>query len=228
MSYHISRLRSATSDALSTSSVDIDAARLRIRTREVVAELLAQGLSRAEVARQLGLRKGTVSYHARRMGLEVDERAARRYDWSAVQRYYDEGHSVRECVKAFGFTSQTWQAAQKRGAVVTRPQKTPSEQPFVAGRLRNRGNLKRRLLAEGLKLPVCAACGIEGWRGRPLSLALHHINGDRLDNRVQNLELLCPNCHSQTENYSGRNGRSGHGGGIGKRPDEPSEWPQAA
>jgi 5-methylcytosine-specific restriction endonuclease McrA len=37
-------------------------------------------------------------------------------------------------------------------------------------------------------------------------MALHHINGDRLDNRLENLELLCPNCHSQTDTYSGRNG----------------------
>ena len=37
-------------------------------------------------------------------------------------------------------------------------------------------------------------------------MALHHINGDRLDNRLENLELLCPNCHSQTETFAGRNG----------------------
>jgi 5-methylcytosine-specific restriction endonuclease McrA len=45
-------------------------------------------------------------------------------------------------------------------------------------------------------------------------MALHHINGDRLDNRLENLELLCPNCHSQTETFAGRNGR---------RPTSPPE-----
>jgi hypothetical protein len=39
----------------------------------------------------------------------------------------------------------------------------------------------------------------------PLAISLHHRNGDRLDNRLDNLEFLCPNCHSQTENYAGRN-----------------------
>ena len=52
------------------------------------------------------------------------------------------------------------------------------------------------------------ACGLTSWRGKPLALALHHINGDRLDNRLENLALLCPNCHSQTDNFSGRNGRT--------------------
>jgi 5-methylcytosine-specific restriction endonuclease McrA len=39
-----------------------------------------------------------------------------------------------------------------------------------------------------------------------LSLQLHHINGERHDNRLENLALLCPNCHSQTNTWAGRNG----------------------
>jgi predicted HNH restriction endonuclease len=38
-------------------------------------------------------------------------------------------------------------------------------------------------------------------------MALHHVNGDGRDNRLENLQLLCPNCHSQTENFSGRGRR---------------------
>ena len=207
VSHHLGRLHAEAADPPATA-VDVNAARLKVRTRETVAELLGQGLSRAETAKRLGLSKGTVSYHARRLGLPIDERGARRYDWNAVQRFYDEGHSVRECVATFGFSHETWQSARKRGAIVTRPQRTPPEVMFAVGQLRNRGNVKRRLLAEGLKPAACATCGISKWRGEPLSLALHHINGDRVDNRVENLELLCPNCHSQTDNYSGRNGRS--------------------
>jgi DNA-binding CsgD family transcriptional regulator/5-methylcytosine-specific restriction endonuclease McrA len=208
VSYHLDRLQAEESEAVASPVVDIDSIRLRVRTREAVAALLAQGLSKVEVAKQLGVSRSAVSYHARRLGVPIDERGARRYDWAAIQRFYDAGHSVRECVATFGFSHETWQAARRRGAIVTRPQRTPSELMFSAGRLRNRANVKRRLLVEGLKPASCATCGIADWLGKPLSLALHHINGDRLDNRLENLELLCPNCHSQTENYSGRNGHS--------------------
>ncbi|MFL5906835.1 MAG: HNH endonuclease signature motif containing protein, partial [Solirubrobacterales bacterium] len=49
-------------------------------------------------------------------------------------------------------------------------------------------------------------CGISEWFGAPLAVALHHVNGNRMDNRIENLELLCANCHSQTDTYGGRNG----------------------
>src|SRR5207248_7013105 len=65
-----------------------------VRTREEVRRLLSLGCSRADVARRLGIAKSTVTYHARRVGLEIDARAARRYDWPAIQRYYDAGHTM--------------------------------------------------------------------------------------------------------------------------------------
>jgi hypothetical protein len=65
--------------------------------------------------------------------------------------------------------------------------------------------LKERLCREGLLEPYCASCGLQDWKGVRLALHLDHRNGDRFDNRIENLRLLCPNCHSLTETYCGRN-----------------------
>jgi Zn finger protein HypA/HybF involved in hydrogenase expression len=114
---------------------------------------------------------------------------------------------MRECQKRFGFSSKTWADAAARGAIKPRPAAAPLELYLVAGRNTSRAHLKKRLFAEGLKENRCETCGLTEWRGRPLSMALHHVNGDGRDNRLENLELLCPNCHSQTENFSGRGRR---------------------
>ena len=65
--------------------------------------------------------------------------------------------------------------------------------------------LKRRLLKEGLKERKCEQCGITEWNGQPAPIELDHINGVKTDNRLENLRILCPNCHAQTKTYRGKN-----------------------
>src|ERR1700689_972987 len=131
----------------------------------------------------------------------MDERFAKRIDWSLVQTYYDEGHSVRDCARMFGFSTWSWHGAVARGHVTPRPGFRPIEEIFAANTPRSRGHLKTRLLRSGLKEERCERCEISEWLGQPLSVALHHVNGDRVDNRLENLELLCPNCHRQTDHF---------------------------
>ncbi len=71
--------------------------------------------------------------------------------------------------------------------------------------------LKSRLYRAGLlkEDAQCAECGVSSiWNGKRLVLQLDHINGSNRDNRIENLRLLCPNCHSQTDTYAGRNVRT--------------------
>jgi len=65
--------------------------------------------------------------------------------------------------------------------------------------------LRKRLIQEKLMDYKCFCCGGTEWLGKPIPLELEHINGDRFDNRIENLSLLCPNCHAQTDTYRGKN-----------------------
>lgn len=66
-------------------------------------------------------------------------------------------------------------------------------------------NVKELVYRLGLKENKCEICGITEWQGKPIICELHHINGDSTDNRLENLQILCPNCHSQTDNFRSRN-----------------------
>jgi hypothetical protein len=178
-------------------------------TRDEVEHLVALDFTPIQIACELGIAKSTVAYHMRNLGIRADRRFARRHDWSAVQEAIDEeGLSMAGCLRRFGFGKDTWYRAVRRGEIVPPPRLISLDELLVAGRKVNRAHLKRRLIAAGLKENQCEGegCGISEWHGKPLSLQLHHRNGDGTDNRLENLELLCANCHSQTDTYGGRNG----------------------
>jgi len=69
----------------------------------------------------------------------------------------------------------------------------------------SRTHLKKRLIREKILKNECRKCGLGNvWQNEPISLQLEHKNGNGRDNRIENLEILCPNCHSQTTTFAGR------------------------
>lgn len=64
--------------------------------------------------------------------------------------------------------------------------------------------LKKRLIAAGLKSNCCERCGLNEWLGEQIPIEVHHINGNHFDNRLENLQFLCPNCHTFTHNYKNK------------------------
>jgi len=81
----------------------------------------------------------------------------------------------------------------------------PAEDLFTQHSTYSSSHIKARMLKDLGTPDKCSVCGISDWHGTKLSLHVHHKNGVGDDNRPENLELLCPNCHSVTDTYSGKN-----------------------
>jgi hypothetical protein len=79
----------------------------------------------------------------------------------------------------------------------------PLDQVLVQRKLENTWRLRNRLIREQLKRHQCEMCLNVEWLGKPIPLELHHKDGNRTNNCLENLELLCPNCHAATDNYRG-------------------------
>jgi len=149
--------------------------RRRFTDDELVA-VVAESTSYAEVIRRLGY---AVSGGAHRFVVR---------------------HIVRLGLDISHFTGQRW----ARGRRFPGRNERTLEEVMTERSTYPTGRLRRRLLAAGVMTPRCSRCGIDQWHGAPVSLELDHINGNHTDNRLENLRILCLNCHAQTETYGRR------------------------
>ena len=202
-------------------------------TDQQLREAVAQSRCASHALRRLGLRPvggnyATLRAHISRLGLDTSHWS--RLKWRTVDRAtletaVEQSESIAAAIARIDWPANTTTRRRFRalidlygldtghflGQASQRGKQCPERVRPASYYLKLNGpqisshKLKRKLLAEGIFDPVCATCGNDTWRGCPVPLELEHKNGNRYDNRIENLELLCPNCHALTPTYRGRN-----------------------
>lgn len=94
--------------------------------------------------------------------------------------------------------------AWSRGLTVG-PKRPIEEYLIHSNGLGRTNDLRKRLIREGIKQAKCERCGLTEWNDEAIPLELDHVDGDRKNNLLENLRILCPNCHAQTPTYRGKN-----------------------
>lgn len=100
------------------------------------------------------------------------------------------------------FTGQVW---SKGMTGCKKTENIPLKEILNENTIIKSSHLKAKLIAQGIKQDICEECGCPNtWNGKPITLELHHKNANHYDNRLCNLQILCPNCHSQQEGHRRR------------------------
>jgi 5-methylcytosine-specific restriction endonuclease McrA len=131
-----------------------------------------------------------------------------------IKEAYEKYETLHMASAELGMTTVSlWRRAKKIGLAwrdknyrsVT-PQKIPTNE-ILEGKhpYYQTLKLKKRLIKEGIKENKCEICGITEWNSKTISMQLDHIDGNSHNHKLDNLRMTCPNCHSQTETYCGKN-----------------------
>jgi 5-methylcytosine-specific restriction endonuclease McrA len=192
---------------------------------KLIKAALLEGKNYPTISKEIDVAYSTIAYHAKKLGL-TKSMNQRRYDWDAIQKHYDDGFSILEVREYFGITHDAFREAETRGAFkrdIKRQhyRKIPNASKSNITLLNEMFNSTsayciptiRKIIKRDNLIPYhchdtrCVLHGIEQpeWNSESIVLHLDHINGVRSDQRLENLRWLCPNCHSLTSTYCGRN-----------------------
>lgn len=192
---------------------------------EKVQKLLKEGKSRVEIANILDCQKSTVNYYANPKNWEKFERKqktqTKRLEFEeAILSVVNQATSASNICDLIGIQhtnvniKRVLDFLEEKNINPEWKQKQANRKPqgywnkdniFTEESCFQRSKLKDKLIEFGLKENKCEICGSIQWLEQPIPLQIHHINGINNDNRVENLQILCPNCHALTDNYCGKN-----------------------
>lgn len=187
-----------------------------------IIEMLLAGVSYNKICQVLGVSKSTVAYHANMQGISKGKKFERgTYDWKQIQQEYDSGLCNRELSIKLNIPTRVIREAIKDGRLIvdhyrkckdpTIMDKIPSEVLFKENSNHDSSVARKYVIKYNLLPYYCSnqSCMLFNvspvWCGNVISLHLDHINGNNRDHRLLNLRWLCPNCHSQTPTYAGKN-----------------------
>ena len=140
-----------------------------------------------------------------------------------IQNKVNQCNSISDMLEAFGYQRSNGSMSKVMKKVIDtydidtshfKPFKRTNQKPIYSleeilvpnSKYENITRLKKRILKAGLLKYECECCGNKGeWNGKPLALQLDHKDGNHNNHSIENLRFLCPNCHSQTDTYSGKN-----------------------
>lgn len=192
---------------------------------EKVRNLLEEGKSRVEIANLLDCQKSVVNYYANPRNWEKfkskQQTQTKRLNFEeTILKVLDQATSASNICDLIGIhhtnvniqrvlkfleekgINPKWKEIQSN----RKPQGFwTKETIFTENSTYQRSRLKDKLIEFKIKENKCEICGNTHWLEQPIPLQIHHINGINNDNRVENLQILCPNCHALTDNYCGKN-----------------------
>lgn len=150
-------------------------------TKEFLAEIVKECGSYRQVLNKLGLKEAGGNYQNIKTRIKNFE--------------IDTSH----------FHGQAWSKGKVWSKQKDLSQKLVEHSTYSSGLPISSYVLKKQLLKLNYKDHICENCNNSEWMGKEIPLELHHINGNRFDNRIENLKMLCPNCHALTDNYRAKN-----------------------
>lgn len=192
---------------------------------EKVQKLLSEGKSRVEIANILDCQKSTVNYYANPKNWEKFERKqktqTKRLEFEeAILSVVNQATSASNICDLIGIQhtnvniKRVLDFLEEKNINPEWKQKQANRKPqgywnkdniFTEKSYFQRSKLKDKLIEFGLKEAKCEMCGNNQWLDQQIPLQIHHINGINDNNRLENLQILCPNCHALTDNYCGKN-----------------------